>query len=131
MSATSPLLLVEPDVVWQQLLSRRLFLSGLDFSLVPCRTAAEAWKVASKILPALVITELTLPDQSGLVLIGRFRSFSRLAALPIIVLTHQTSRQAVESCLEQGVSIFLPKNTVRLAEVATVAASHLKLGLVS
>jgi DNA-binding response OmpR family regulator len=65
------ILLVEDDTPLAEMLSQRLRARGYDVR--HARTAAEAEVAASEVRPALVILDLMLPDQHGLVVCANLR----------------------------------------------------------
>lgn len=57
----------------------------------------------------LIITDLNMPQMSGLELVKTIRSSEVYNKIPIIILTTEKNQQEQESCLNAGVNIYLIK----------------------
>src|ERR1051326_3576118 len=77
-------LIVDPDVAVHEQLEEML--QGL-FALRHARTAAEAWDAIGRQRPNLIISEVDLPDRSGLELCEWVRSNAATARIPFLLLT--------------------------------------------
>jgi DNA-binding response OmpR family regulator len=116
------ILLVEPDYVWQEMLTRHLRDWGLD--LCVCPTGSEAYRAMFKQRPALAVIELDLPDMTGLSLIRRLRFNQTSFDLPIVVLTYRKDRSAIEAALENSVNEYLVKSEHAPAHIVRRIAYH-------
>ena len=100
------LLLAEDD------LGTRLFLEELLGSRYAVETAADgklAWEAARREVPALVLTDLQMPNLDGPGLIRRLRAHGSTAHLPIILLTACHEREMLLQGLAAGADDFLLK----------------------
>ena len=59
--------------------------------------------------PHLILLDMHLPDISGMELLQLIRDDSRLARVPVIVVSADTSEDRVDAALTGGASDFLPK----------------------
>ncbi|WP_404364021.1 sigma-54-dependent transcriptional regulator [Marinobacter sp.] len=99
------ILLVEDDASLRNLLCEELEADG--YLLEAAGTCEEASALARAELPDLVVSDLRLPDQDGLVLLQRLRAEGH--AVPFIIITaFGTVGQAVEA-LKAGADDFLTK----------------------
>jgi two-component system phosphate regulon response regulator PhoB len=87
----------------------RLCLTERSLSCHEARTGEEALRLARELMPALIILDLYLPDQSGLGLCRMIRESSELARIPIIAVASQTSEMDRVLAFESGVDDFLPR----------------------
>ncbi len=73
-------------------------------------SVAEAISVLQKELPDIILTDLAIPEESGLVLIDHVRKSSgRLGRLPVLVLSACAFYKDQEAAMQAGASAFLPK----------------------
>lgn len=103
----APLLLVEDDQALANLISEELEAEG--FQLVVAETLADAHAWLDRQQPALIITDLRLPDGHGMALVNTVMQQDESQRPGIIVITAFGSvRQAVEA-LQAGADDFLTK----------------------
>lgn len=98
------LLIVEDDVFVLDLLGTCLRQDGYAVSLA--KSGAEMYAVLDKLDVDLILLDLGLPDEDGLVLTRQLRSRS---SVPIIVLTSRTEREDRLAALELGADDYLTK----------------------
>ncbi|WP_050480005.1 sigma 54-interacting transcriptional regulator [Herbaspirillum rhizosphaerae] len=104
-SSPRHLLLVDDDADLLQLLSLRLTANGYRVTAVGSAEAAQAQMAIE--LPALVISDIRLPDKDGLALFDEIRA--QYPALPVILLTaHGTIPDAVDATT-RGAFAYLTK----------------------
>jgi DNA-binding response OmpR family regulator len=82
-----------------------------DFTVHQAATSAEALRLAIARRPWLVITEMSLPDESGIVLCGRMRSNSLLRRTPIVFLSSRDDCETRFLAMKAGADEFLAKPT--------------------
>lgn len=101
------ILYVDPEILDDERLRRTLEEGGFHL-----RTAAggqEALELARKDRPDLVITEMVLPDLSGLGLCRSLRDDETLAGIPIVMVSHQAAEMDRVVAFEMGVDDFVSK----------------------
>ena len=105
---TSPehnhLLLVEDDVAFARLLSAYLDTAG--FKTTCCESGQEMFHKLETMTPSLILLDLELPDEDGLVLSRRLRQVSDL---PIIIVTGRADQNDRIVGLEMGADDYVQK----------------------
>jgi two-component system KDP operon response regulator KdpE len=105
MSAPGPLVLVVEDEP-QMLRFLRASLASHGYALAEAGTAAEAVALATSRGPELVLLDLGLPDEDGVVLTRRLREWSRV---PIIVISARGREADKVAVLDAGADDYLTK----------------------
>jgi CheY-like chemotaxis protein len=100
-------LVVDPDEDVAYVLGSVLQQAGFKVTLV--QTFAEAMGFINKQLPHALLTELMLPDISGLELVRYIRDQHYGKTMPILVVTSATGGFQMGQALDAGVDIFLSK----------------------
>ena len=98
------LLIVEDDVFILELLGKCLRQDGYAISLA--KSGGEMFAILDKFDVDLVLLDLTLPDEDGLVLTRQIRARSNV---PIIVLTSRDNREDRLSALHLGADDYMTK----------------------
>jgi CheY-like chemotaxis protein len=100
-------LLVDDQRQVTRMLRTSLELSGRSYDIVDVRTAEEALRETDLAPVDLVVTDLRLPEMSGLELIARLRQTR--PAMRAILVTGQPTRQVEAQARALGVVAFIPK----------------------
>jgi DNA-binding response OmpR family regulator len=101
-------LVVDEDPDLQRLLKMHLSLEG--FSIRSAVKLDEILRGLSKDpAPDLVLLDVHLPDTNGLEVLDRMRADPALKDIPVIILTVESTREAVLTGLRGGVSGYLTK----------------------
>ena len=84
------------------------FLTHLGLQVEHAANGSDALSMAPA-LPGLsvVLLDWTMPDMDGLEVLRRLRADSRLAGLPVLMLTAESELPRVEQALEAGASEYL------------------------
>jgi len=106
-SALRTALVVDPDAAERRSLADILVRNG--FTVHQASTSAEALRIAVARRPWLVITEMTLPDESGLVLCGRMRAHSLLRTTPVVFLSVRDDCDTRHLAIKAGADDYLAK----------------------
>jgi CheY-like chemotaxis protein len=93
----------------RDLFTTGLILQRLDYDVYITNTAEDAFKIIDAALPALVITELSLPQMSGLEMLVRMRHDPRTRDIPVMVHTSQDDPNREQMCRASGCAAFLKK----------------------
>jgi PleD family two-component response regulator len=99
-------LIVDPDVQGAQLLAAGL---GRKHMVVVVGTAAAALASIERRVPTLVVTELDLPDASGVTLIARLHSRPATRHVLLMALTRRPSVRDKIAAFEAGADHYLVK----------------------
>jgi two-component system, OmpR family, response regulator len=118
---TMSVLVVEDDVRLAQSLVKGFRAAGFNVELA--YTAEAAMTLWAKRPPDLVVLDLTLPDMSGLELLGHWQSRS---STPVIVVSARTELQARLASFDRGAVDYLPK-PFWMEELLARVKSRLKL----
>lgn len=104
-------LVVDDSPVTRKILRRTLGQTGLDLGSV---LEAEDGAIALEMLGGdaaidVVIADINMPNVDGLELITRMRASTRLAAIPVVVVTSNRSGAVVEKLEQLGVTAYMTK----------------------
>lgn len=86
-----------------------MLLQNFGYSVTTVRSAEEALELIAVALPALVVTELSLPGMSGFDLLARIRQDEGLAKIPVIVQTAVQDARTDDRCETEGCTLYLRK----------------------
>jgi DNA-binding response OmpR family regulator len=111
-SPDSPLLIVEDDALTRAFLVEHLAADGYD--PIEASTVAEALEALERSSPCLVLSDLTLPDGSGLDVVARIRSADGIVsridpATPVVLLTGRDGEIDRVRGLERGADDYVVK----------------------
>ena len=82
---TKTILLADDEAHITCVVADKLRVAG--FAVVTARDGEEAFELASRVRPDLVVTDLQMPRMSGLELATKLRAFEATSATPVIMLT--------------------------------------------
>jgi CheY-like chemotaxis protein len=86
-----------------------MLLQRLEYNIHTTTTAKDLIEVLDVAQPALVLTEMTLPDMDGAELLKTLKRNPRTYAIPIIVLTKSKDPAIRETCMREGCAGFFQK----------------------
>lgn len=115
------ILIVEDDPVWRQILQR--LLKSDHHEPIVATDAITALSVAQKELPDLILLDLGLPAGGGQMFLQRLRTFPKLMAIPVIIISGQELEQARTTAA--GAAAYL-KKPVSHEELLTVVRKVLQ-----
>jgi DNA-binding response OmpR family regulator len=101
------ILVIDDSPVIRRLLC--MMLGAKQHDVAAAADATSAVTVAQRERPDLIVLDLSLPGGDGFLLIDRFRNISRLAVVPIIVLSGEQSAEVRERALKAGAQAFFTK----------------------
>jgi len=109
MTAPIPLeILIAEDSATQSLLLQSL-LEGQGFRVTAARNGRLAWEALAGFHPALVITDIQMPEMDGYELCACIKRDPRLREIPVMLLTSLTAPEDVIRGLECGADNFVVK----------------------
>lgn len=117
-----PVVLLEPDYFWREILSRHLEESGLMVYKFDQGFAAARFLHVNR--PKIFVTEIVLPDVLGEFFIRDLRSSPSLSGLQIMVVTATASRDSLERCLSCGVNAYHQKSSSSLRQIVEAICSR-------
>jgi DNA-binding response OmpR family regulator len=100
-------LVVDPDPTERRLVADCLLRHG--FTVHQAGASAEALRLAVARRPWLVVTEVALPDESGVALCTRMRAHSLLRRTPVVFLSNRDDCDTRHEAMKAGADEFLPK----------------------
>ncbi|NDJ77921.1 MAG: response regulator [Chloroflexi bacterium] len=101
------LLLVEDDPEIGEML--RLFFSEVGYDFFHALDGAHGLDLAARMVPHLILMDITLPDADGFALTVKLRWRPRTAHIPVIFLTRYNRRDERLAALDLGASDFIAK----------------------
>lgn len=102
-------LVADPDPAERRLVADMLARHG--FTVHQASTSAEALRIAVARRPWLVIMEMALPDESGLLLCGRMRAHSLLRRTPVVFLSTRDDCDTRYLAIKAGADDYIAKPT--------------------
>jgi CheY-like chemotaxis protein len=93
----------------RDLFATGMVLQRLEYDVYIVNSAEDALSIIDAASPAMVITELSLPQMSGLELLVRVKRDPLTAAVPVIIHTASADAKREEHCLAAGCAAFLKK----------------------
>ena len=116
------ILLLEDDQA--NLLLTRTVLEEAGHRVAAARTVGEARRMIAAERPALVLTDIQLPDASGLEFARELTADPRTAAIPVVCLTAHAMPGTEVEALEAGCADYLTK-PIDIAELARRVRANL------
>jgi DNA-binding response OmpR family regulator len=101
------ILIVDDSPVMTKLLGGML--GAKNYEVAVATDAISAVGVAQREKPDLIILDLGLPGGDGFLLMRRFKSLSRLALIPVVVLSGEEAASVKERALQAGAEAFFTK----------------------
>jgi DNA-binding NarL/FixJ family response regulator len=105
-----PIILVVDDSAVDRVLAGRLLQkqADLDWVVEYAQNGREALELMRDLVPDVVVTDLLMPEMSGLELVLAVRS--SYPKVPVILTTGQGSEQLALEALDRGAASYVPKN---------------------
>jgi GAF domain-containing protein/class 3 adenylate cyclase len=100
-------------------------LQGSGYQVAQARNGAEGFEVAQANPPNLIVTDLMMPEVSGLEMIQMLRQDQKLRGIPIVLLTAKADEETRIEGVERGADAYLSKpfnDRELLAEVRNLLA---------
>ena len=101
------ILIVDDDEPIRRTLADILELNG--FRVIEAANGREGWEQAVGEKPAVVISDLAMPEMNGFELLEKFRLDPALRTIPVIVISAKTERAAMRQGMEMGAADFITK----------------------
>ena len=106
----------------KDLFTTGVVLQRLDYDVYIVSSSEDALKLIEAALPALVITELAMPNMSGLELLVRIKHDSRTKMVPVIIHAAGDDDKKKELCRVSGCAAFLRKPADPVALYSAIQA---------
>ena len=86
-----------------------MLLQRLEYNIHTAKTAADALEVLNVAEPALVLTEISLPDMAGAELLKKLKRNPQTHKVPVMILTASKDQAVKSACLEEGCAAYFHK----------------------
>jgi chemosensory pili system protein ChpA (sensor histidine kinase/response regulator) len=120
------------DDAWSVRRSMEQLLEDAGFEVVSAADGFEALDRLRARKPAMVITDLEMPNLNGLELTRRMREIPQWAGLPVVMITSRTSDKHRAEATKVGVDVYLTKpyqDETLLATVRELCSTEMDLEL--
>lgn len=106
------IILVEDDDGHARLVEKNLRRAGVSNPIIRCADGARAVECLFGGVCAghlLVLLDLNLPDMSGIDILQRLKTNSKLGCTPVVVLTTTDDKIEVQRCYDLGCNVYITK----------------------
>lgn len=91
------------------ILSFATLLRRLEYKVVTARSSEDALRMMDGTVPSIVLTELSLPQMSGIQFLKHIKESARFKAVPVVILTSENDPGTKEACTRLGCAAYLHK----------------------
>ncbi len=84
-----------------------MLLKRLEYKVATAQSAEDALRAMESALPAIVVTDTSLPGMSGTELLRRIKNAPPMKSVPVVILTSRSDAALKEECEKLGCSGFL------------------------
>ena len=102
-------LLVDDSKLMRHYVARTLRMTGIDVVIHEAENGRDAIGKAFEVRPDLIVTDLNMPEMSGLELVAKVHGIPELCRTPMLVLTADRSAGRAEEALGAGAVDYLTK----------------------
>lgn len=106
-TAVATVLVAEDSPLQRQLVVGALKAEG--FHVLEAEDGAEAWSILEKVAADLLVTDVEMPNLTGLELAVKVRGDGRIGAMPILMLTTLSGFEQIKAGFDAGASDYLVK----------------------
>jgi chemotaxis protein histidine kinase CheA/ActR/RegA family two-component response regulator len=120
------------DDAWSVRRSMQQLLEDAGYDVATAADGFEALERLRANIPAVVLTDLEMPNLNGLELARRMQELPQWAAIPVVMITSRTSAKHREEGLKAGVDVYLTKpyqDADLLAQVRNLIVSKTTSGV--
>ncbi len=113
------------DDAWSVRRSMQQLLEDAGYEVATAADGFEALERLRAKIPAVVLTDLEMPNMNGLELTRRMQDIPQWAEIPVVMITSRTSTKHRDEGLKSGVDVYLTKpylDADLLAQVRTLSA---------
>jgi DNA-binding response OmpR family regulator len=114
-AAKKKILWVEDDKLIGTILSKKLIASGFD--LFHAKNGEEAMEALKQVIPDAIVLDLLLPNMSGFDILQEIKKDTRLAKIPVMILSNLSKQSDIERAKILGAQKFLVKAAVSLDQI--------------
>ncbi len=86
-----------------------MLLKRLENKVASARSAEDALRMMEDSIPSIILTELSLPQMSGVEFLKKIKSTARFKAIPVVILTAEQDPGMKAACMREGCDAYLSK----------------------
>jgi two-component system, chemotaxis family, chemotaxis protein CheY len=86
-----------------------MLLRRLEYKVLTARSCEDALRMMESAVPSIVLTELSMPQMSGMQFLKLMRESERFKAVPVVILTSENNPGTKEACTRMGCAAYLRK----------------------
>lgn len=84
-------------------------LRGLGHTIHEAEDGQQGLELALNLKPNLIVTDIRMPNMTGLEMIEQLRADEWGAKVPVVILTNDETNDSINTALQSGVTTYLPK----------------------
>ena len=119
-------LVIEDDQLTRDIILNLLFLR--EISAIAAADGRAGLQLAKEIIPDLILCDVRMPELSGYDVLAALRQDSTTATIPLIFLTAETNRDAIERGQQLGANGYLNKPFTTAELLSAIAPYVSKAG---
>ncbi len=104
----SSVLIIEDDHSIQAIL-QRIMRNKFGFEIYEAVNGIEGLKIFEKILPDLILLDISMPFMSGIEFLEAIKKEPRLKDIPVLVISANHQRELIDQMIKLGVSDYILK----------------------
>ncbi len=86
-----------------------MLLRRLEYKVASARSAEDALRMMEDAVPSIILTEIALPQMSGIEFLKKIKGTARLKAIPVVILTSEKDPGMKAACTREGCAAYLSK----------------------
>lgn len=104
---TFKILTVDDSTTIRKIVSRAL--GTFDCEILEAQNGVEGLAAANRERPDLIILDITMPVMTGIEMLEKLKDETELKAIPVIMLTAESGREAVTRAVRMGIKDYIVK----------------------
>jgi CheY-like chemotaxis protein len=100
-------IVVEDEADAAEMFAEMMRVNG--FRVIKCYSSGPAIEMITKEMPDVVVLDVMMPDISGLEVLKYMRRESRLAKIPVVVISAKSMPSDIKTGMDAGASVYLTK----------------------
>lgn len=86
-----------------------MLLKRLEYKVMTARSAEDALRMMEENLPSVVVTEISLPQTSGIDFLKQVKDSAQFKVVPVVILTSENNPVMKDTCMRIGCAAYLAK----------------------
>lgn len=121
---TKKILLIEDEKILSEMYEEKL--TEIGFKVISVMEAKEGLELAKKEKPHLVILDILLPRENGIIFLTWLREESEISSIPVVILSNYDDPETRRKALQLGVKDYLIKTNYTPKEIVEKITNYLK-----